>query len=116
MALKSKSQRRRDSKRRAQRKEARMENREVVSEDKSSAKLVEKKERSAEKQSAKQSRLVVALRSVAAELHRVTWPTREDVTKWSAVTVSALVFFGLYVAGLDSLVSMALVGFTSLVG
>lgn len=41
---------------------------------------------------------------VRAELKRVTWPSRQDVLRWSLVVVGALVFFGVYVALLDNLV------------
>ncbi|MDR0514757.1 MAG: preprotein translocase subunit SecE [Coriobacteriaceae bacterium] len=39
---------------------------------------------------------------VRAELRRVTWPTRQDVLRWSLVVVGALIFFGLYVLLLDN--------------
>lgn len=42
------------------------------------------------------------LRDVKAELKRVTWPTKQDVLRWSVVVVVALVFFGAYVAILDN--------------
>ena len=35
-------------------------------------------------------------------MKRVTWPTRQDVIRWSGVVVGALVFFGVYVAVLDN--------------
>lgn len=46
----------------------------------------------------------VFLKSVRSEMRRVTWPTKQDVLRWSGVVVVALLFFGLYVAGLDNLV------------
>ena len=42
------------------------------------------------------------LRDVKAEMKRVTWPTRQDVLRWSGVVVCALLFFGIYVAILDN--------------
>lgn len=42
------------------------------------------------------------LKDVRAELKRVTWPSREDVLRWSLVVVVALLFFGIYVAILDN--------------
>ena len=55
------------------------------------------------------------LRDVRAEMKRVTWPTRQDVLRWSAVVVGALLFFGVYVAVLDNLiVTPALVALSSL--
>ena len=44
------------------------------------------------------------LRDVRAEMKRVTWPSRQDVIRWSGVVVGALIFFGVYVAILDNLI------------
>ncbi len=44
------------------------------------------------------------LRDVRAELRRVTWPTKQDIFRWSIVVVTALVFFGVYVFLLDNVV------------
>ena len=44
------------------------------------------------------------LKDVRAEMKRVTWPTREDVIRWTGVVVGALVFFGVYVAVLDNVI------------
>lgn len=44
------------------------------------------------------------LREVRQELKRVTWPSRQDVLRWSGVVVAALLFFGVYVAVLDNLI------------
>ena len=41
-------------------------------------------------------------KDVRAELKRVTWPTKQEVIRWSVVVVVALLFFGLYVALLDN--------------
>ena len=55
------------------------------------------------------------LRDVRAEMKRVTWPTRQDVLRWTGVVVGALVFFGVYVAVLDNVViTPALVALTGL--
>lgn len=35
-------------------------------------------------------------------MKRVTWPSRQDVLRWSVVVVAALLFFGIYVAVLDN--------------
>ena len=52
---------------------------------------------------------------VRAEMKRVTWPSRQDVMRWSGVVVGALVFFGVYVAILDgAIVTPALYALTSL--
>ena len=47
-------------------------------------------------------------KDVRAELKRVTWPSREDVTRWTGVVVGALIFFGVYVALLDSAIANGL--------
>ena len=44
------------------------------------------------------------LRDVRAEMKRVTWPTRQDVIRWSVVVVGALVFFGVFTAVLDNVI------------
>ena len=44
------------------------------------------------------------LKDVRSELRRVTWPSRQDVLRWSLVVVAALVFFGVYVAVLDNVI------------
>ena len=55
------------------------------------------------------------LKDVRAEMKRVTWPTRQDVIRWTGVVVGALVFFGVYVALLDNVViTPALVELTGL--
>ena len=71
---------------------------------KASAKAVEKKvEKAPEKKPAKKRRFGF-LKDVRSELKRVTWPTKQDVLRWSVVVVVALVFFGVYVAVLDNVV------------
>ena len=55
------------------------------------------------------------LKDVRAEMKLVTWPTRQDVTRWTGVVVGALIFFGVYVAVLDNvIITPALVGLSSL--
>ena len=55
------------------------------------------------------------LRDVRAEMKRVTWPTRQDVVRWTGVVVGALIFFGVYVAVLDNvLITPALVALSGL--
>ena len=55
------------------------------------------------------------LKSVKAEMKRVTWPTRTEVIRWSLVVVAALVFFGVFVAVLDNLIVTPIVyGISSL--
>ena len=77
---------------------------EVAKQAKSSDKAVEKKvEKAPEKKPAKKRRFGF-LKDVRTELKRVTWPTKQDVLRWSVVVVAALVFFGVYVALLDNVV------------
>lgn len=64
------------------------------------SKSVEKK---LEKKPAKKRRFGF-LKDVRSELRRVTWPTKQDVLRWSVVVVVALLFFGVYVALLDNVV------------
>lgn len=55
------------------------------------------------------------LKEVRSELKRVTWPTRQEVIRWSGVVVAALLFFGVFVAVLDNLiVTPIVVGISSL--
>ena len=55
------------------------------------------------------------LKDVRAEMKRVTWPTKQDVLRWSVVVVAALLFFGVYVALLDNvIITPVLVGISSL--
>ena len=55
------------------------------------------------------------LKDVRSELKHVTWPSRQDVIRWSGVVVGALLFFGIYIAILDNLVvTPALIGLSGL--
>ena len=70
----------------------------------------------ADKKPAKKSRFQF-LKDVKLELKRVTWPTKQDVLRWSVVVVVALLFFGVYVALLDNVViTPVLVGISGLAG
>ena len=52
---------------------------------------------------------------VRSELKRVTWPTRNEVLRWTGVVVGALLFFGIFVAVLDNLiVTPIVVGISSI--
>ena len=62
-------------------------------------KAVEKK---AEKKAPKPKKRFQFFKDVKAEMKRVTWPSRQDVLRWSVVVVAALLFFGIYVAVLDN--------------
>ena len=55
------------------------------------------------------------LRDVRSEMKRVTWPSRQDVLRWSGVVVLALLFFGIFTAVLDNLIiTPALFGLSGL--
>lgn len=59
-------------------------------------------------------RAIGFFKDVRGELKRVTWPTKQDVLRWSAVVVVALLFFGIYVVILDGIVTQILVGISGL--
>lgn len=78
------------------------------------AKAVKAKE---EKKEKKPGKIKTFIKGVKSELRRVTWPTRQDVLRWSGVVVAALVFFGVSVAVLDNfVVTPLLVAISSLSG
>ena len=52
-------------------------------------------------------------RDVALEMRRVSWPTRAEVASTTVVVLIAVVFFGLYIWGVDSLLAYV---FTALEG
>ena len=54
------------------------------------------------------------LMDVRSEMRRVTWPTREDVIRWSGVVVGALIFFGVFVFVLDNIFPQLLIAIDSL--
>ena len=126
MARKSKTQRAKASAARAARKAAREEaeknqNAEVVETDEATEKpsrsLFKKKDEASEEKaqatkadakkeeskSAKKKRFQF-FRDVRSEMKRVTWPSRQDVLRWSGVVVVALLFFGIYVALFDNVI------------
>lgn len=74
-----------------------------VNDSKQEKALSKSAEKKIEKKPAKKRRFGF-LKDVRSELKRVTWPTKQDVLRWSVVVVVALVFFGVYVALLDNVV------------
>lgn len=60
-------------------------------------------EKKVEKKPEKKRRLGF-LKDVRLEMKRVTWPTKQDVLRWSVVVMAALLFFGVYVTVLDNVV------------
>ncbi len=81
----------------------RAEKTETPASDKKDKGTAEKKIEKAEKKPEKKRRFGF-LKDVRAEMKRVTWPTKQDVFRWSIVVVVALAFFGVYVAALDNVV------------
>ena len=73
-----------------------------------------KAEKKAEKK-AKKKRFQF-LHDVKAEMKRVTWPTRTDVIRWTGVVIVALLFFGIFVAGLDNVIITPLLVLISGIG
>jgi preprotein translocase subunit SecE len=56
------------------------------------------------------------LRDVRAEMGRVVWPSRPEVLNSSVVVVTALIFFILFIAIVDYVVVIPLLGFVSKIG
>ena len=52
-------------------------------------------------------------KDVAAEMKRVSWPTRADVVSTTVVVLVSVAFFGVYIWGVDSLLAWV---FTTLEG
>lgn len=51
---------------------------------------------------------------VRAELKRVTWPSKQDVLRWSGVVLAALAFFGIFAYGFDTLFQLILTAYSGL--
>lgn len=121
MAKKSKTQRAKASEKRAAKKLVAVEEVEngslAGSDDAASAKPVKQVEAktSSKKEEKPKKKRFKFIREVRSEMKRVTWPTRQDVLRWSGVVVCALLFFGLYVALLDNaIITPLLVAFSGL--
>lgn len=74
----------------------------------------EKKQKKEEKKPKKEH--FVFLKEVRSEMKRVTWPTKQEVLRWSVVVVAALLFFGVYVALLDNAIVTPLLVLISSLG
>lgn len=61
-------------------------------------------------------RLMQYLQDVRSELKRVTWPTKDEVLNSSLVVIGALVFFGILIFAVDSVVVPLLNAYSGLVG
>jgi len=53
------------------------------------------------------SRITNFFKEVRAELKKVTWPTREQVIKLTIVVVVISLVFGIYIGGLDLVLTQA---------
>ena len=60
-------------------------------------------------------RFINFLKDTKAELKRVTWPSRNEVTSTTIVVIIATVFFGFYLFFMDVLFSWLISHFKSLV-
>ena len=78
------------------------------------ASSAEKKQKKEEKKPTKER--FVFLKEVRSEMKRVTWPTKQEVLRWSVVVVAALLFFGVYVALLDNAIVTPLLVLVSSLG
>jgi len=56
------------------------------------------------------------LKDVRAELKKVTWPSRNEVTSTTVVVIAATLFFGFYLFFMDILFSWAINQLKSLFG
>ena len=54
--------------------------------------------------------------AVKAEMHRVVWPSREELKNYSVAVIAMLIIFGVAVWVVDTGVAAALVGFAGLRG
>ncbi|MCA9392224.1 preprotein translocase subunit SecE [candidate division WWE3 bacterium] len=52
--------------------------------------------------------IVTFFRDVQAEMRRVTWPTRQETTQMTVVVIIATVITGIYVGGIDYLLTKLL--------
>jgi len=61
-------------------------------------------------------RFVNFLREVKAEIKKVTWPSRNEVTSTTIVVIAATVFFGFYLFFMDVIFSWVIAQIKSLFG
>ena len=84
-------------------------------ESKGAAKSVAKSDKKDAAPPAKKKKKNGFLSNVRSEMKRVTWPTKQEVLRWSVVVVCALLFFGVCVAVLDNfIITPVLVGISGL--
>lgn len=84
------------------------------------AKDEQKPAKKADKKSDKKPGFFGRIRSylgdVRSEMHRVVWPSREELKSYSVAIIAMLIVFGVVVWLVDSGIVAALVGFTGLRG
>ena len=119
MAKKSKTQRAKASAARQQRKAkaAELEAKGISAEEVEAQKKAEaaKQEKKAVEKAKPKKQRFKFLKEVRSEMKRVTWPTRNEVLRWTGVVVGALLFFGVFVAVLDNfIVTPIVVGISSI--
>jgi preprotein translocase subunit SecE len=80
----------------------------------------ERSQKAAVKTNANDGGLVARVRNyfsaIRAEMHRVTWPSRTELTNYSVAVVAMLIFFGIAVWLVDTGFVALLVGLTGLRG
>ena len=60
------------------------------------------------------TRVSTYFKNVRTEMKRVVWPSRDELVKYSVAVVAMLVFFGVLIAVVDSLILPALYAFSGL--
>lgn len=68
-----------------------------------------RRERQGGQQAGPIGRIGQFLHDVRAELRRVSWPTADHVRNTTIITLIAVVFFALYLFGVDQLLSLAII-------
>lgn len=61
-------------------------------------------------------RIFAYFKAVKIELHRVTWPTKEELINYTLVVLGTLLFFGVLIYLLDSLILPAFIWLSGLRG
>ena len=74
----------------------------------------DKQAEKSEKEKKPKKRRFGFLKDVKAEMKRVTWPSKQEVLRWSGVVIVALIFFGVFAYLVDSLSLLILTGISSL--
>ena len=78
-------------------------------------KQVQKSEKKSDKADKKpKKRRFAFLKDVKAEMKRVTWPSKQEVLRWSGVVIVALLFFGIFAYIIDSISLLILTGISGL--